>query len=678
MAPTRTHELGASQKTSLTPAQVMGEMVKRKTYCAWLEEKGRRETWDETVGRAVRYLRNQYDLRKDSSNAKIQMDDSMWAEIHQEIFDCEVFPSMRLLQFAGKPADRSHACIYNCAFVELTCIEDFKDSMYVLLGGSGLGFSVRAETVNKLPDVLEDKHLPVKSHQVADSSEGWCDAFWYGLSAWFNGYDVTFDYSLVRPMGARLKTKGGRASGPAPLRRLLNFSRKIIRNAAGRKLSSIEVQDIMCMVGTIVVAGGVRRSAMISLSDLEDQDLANAKASSDWYKNHPQRASANNSAVYDEKPTIEELTKEMTTMYHSGSGERGILSAHMARGGRSARRRRFICENGILYLGCNPCGEIFLRSYQFCNLTENVCRMRDTKERLLRKCFLATVIGTIQASMTDMGDYLSPKWKEVTESEALLGVSLTGIQECPALQDDELLRQLRACAVETNKLMAETLGINPATAVTCVKPSGTASIVAGTSSGIHNPYAAYYIRRVRMPSTESLTQFMKAKGVPCEDAIVYKGIQEEEEEEEESDFSIVNTQTTEILSFPIKASAAAKTFAVTETAMTQLNNWLRFSTNYTEHNVSCTVTMDEDEIIPVVEWLHEHWDEVGGLAFIKRTDHTYAQAPYEAITEEEYNELYEAFPKNFTFDDFPKFETEDTTQRSGQLACSGGSCELYV
>ena len=654
---------------SLTPAQVMGQMVERRTYCAWLPEKNRRETWKEAVARTVAYLMKQYTKKHTPGTPGISSE--TWADIHRAIEEKEVLPSMRLLQFAGPAADRTQACVFNCAFIAPECLRDFAEVMYLLMCGCGVGFSVEESTVKKFPPIATQRMGgPRGVHVVPDSTEGGCDALLLGMQVWWEGGAIEFDYSQVRPEGERLRTKGGRASGPEPLRDLLNFVRRVILGAQGRTLTSLELHDILCMIGSVVVAGGVRRSAMISLSDLDDEAMAHAK-STGWFDRAPQRAAANNSAVYREKPSYETLLREMTSMHQSGSGERGILNTKAPfNGGKCPRRAAFLRACGITFLGCNPCGEIYLQSHQFCNLTEVVGRPRDTRERLREKTILGTIIGTIQASMTDFGDYLSAKWAQVTRSEALLGVSLTGIQECPAMKDAATLRNLKMTAVETNIRHASMLNIQPATAVTCVKPSGTASLVAGCTSGIHAHHAPHYIRRVRMAASDKLTAYMMEHGVPWEPALTYKNTEDTDDDD--------STYTTAVFSFPIKAPETAEVFSENRPALDQLEDWLLFSANYTEHNVSCTITIGEDELDEGTRWLLQNWDNVGGLAFLPRSDIQYQQAPYEAITEERYNELLAEFPKNFSFDDFATYETVDTTQRHAQLACSGGACALFA
>ena len=654
--------------SSLSPAQVMGQMVERRTYCAWLPEKNRRETWVEAVDRTVAYLKKQSAKCTPVGNPSIKP--AVWQSIREAIKNKDILPSMRLLQFAGKAADRTQACIFNCAFIAPECLRDFAEVMYLLMCGCGVGFSVEQTTVEKFPAVAMQCPTSHRgTHVVPDTTEGWCDALLLGMKVWWEGGDIDFDFSQVREEGARLQTKGGRASGPGPLKDLLEFTRKVIIGAQGRTLASIEFHDILCMIGSVVVAGGVRRSAMISLSDLDDEAMAHAKTTG-WFDRAPQRAAANNSAVYHEKPSYETLLKEMTTMYESGSGERGILNTKAPfNGSKCPRRAGFLRAGGIVFLGCNPCGEIYLQSHQFCNLTEVVGRPWDTLSTLQQKNVLATIVGTIQASMTDFGDYLSAKWSHVTRSEALLGVSLTGIQECPAMRDAISLRKLKLKAVETNIRYAAMLNINPATAVTCVKPSGTASIVAGCTSGIHAHHAPHYIRRVRMSASDMLTQYMMDNGVPWEPAVTYKN---EDVDDDDS------TYTTAVFSFPIKAPATAEVFSENRPAMDQLEDWLLVSTNYTEHNVSCTVTIGADELDPATKWILQNWDNVGGLAFLPRSDIQYVQAPYETISEERYTELLAEFPENFSFDDFASYETMDTTQRHAQLACSGGACAIFA
>lgn len=623
----------------------LAEFVYYRTYAKWIETENRRETWIETVDRYISFMKE---------NLKNKLKDSELEEIRNAILEQRVMPSMRLMQFAGPAARKTNVCAYNCSYIAPEKLSDFAEIMYISMCGTGVGFSVQSESVQKLPQIQKQSGVKLKTHIVADSKEGWCDALNAGLSAWFSGKDIDFDFSLVRPEGARLKIMGGKASGAAPLKQLLDFSRGKILEKQGRRLTNIDVHDICCMIGQIVVVGGVRRSAMISLSDLDDLEMRNAKTGQFWVT-APQRTMANNSAIYEEKPSTEEFMDEWLSLVKSGSGERGIFN----RGALDSQLpERRVKTNGEKYpYGTNPCGEIILKSKQFCNLSEVVCRADDTEKTLLEKIKLATILGTYQATLTNFG-YLGEEWKNNCKQEALLGVSLTGQWDCPIVRDEKILKKLRAESVRINKIYAKKFGINESTCITTTKPSGTVSQVVDSSSGMHPRHATYYIRRVRIGKTDSLFRMLKDQAIPFYPEV---GFTED-------------TASTFVIEFPVKAPDGAIT-KDSIGAIDQLEHWKMVKKNYTEHNPSTTISVGPDEWIKVGNWVYENWDYVGGLSFLPRSDHVYQLAPYEEINKATYEEMIRRVD-HIDFSKILAYEQKDETNLKQELACAGGVCEI--
>lgn len=624
----------------------LAEFVYYSTYSKWLPDKHRRETWVETVSRYIDFMRE---------ILGIKLTEAEYTEIKEAMLKMEALGSMRLLWGAGQAARATNVCAYNCSFVAPAHWQDFAEIMYILMCGTGAGFSVERQTVEMLPIIKRQSNVKLFTHVVKDSKEGWSDALSLGLNTWAAGKDIDFDYSQIRPQGARLKTMGGRASGPGPLKALLDFARAKLLSRQGRHLTTIDVHDIICKIGEVVVMGGVRRSALISISDIDDQEMREAK-NGQFYVTHPERSMANNSAVYNEKPSLTQFMDEWFNLVKSGSGERGIFN----RGSLEKQlptRRWPLFQPDYQTCGVNPCGEIILKSKQFCNLSEVVARAEDTEATLLKKVRLATILGTYQASLTNF-PYLSPEWKNNCEQEALLGVSITGQWDCPAVRNSETLNKMRELAVEVNKEYAKRFGINPATAITCVKPSGNGSQLFDSSSGMHPRHAPYYIRRVRIEKHNPLFMMLKDMGVPY-----YPEVGQTEA-----------TANTFVLEFPIKSPAGA-IIRRDVSAMDLLAHWKMLKTKYTEHNPSVTISVGGDEWLKVGSWVYENWDLVGGLSFLPRDEHVYQLAPYEEITKEKYEELASQFPE-IDFSKIVAYEYEDQTEGSKELACVSGACEL--
>ena len=612
-------------------------------YARWLEKEQRRETWAETV---ERYMENVV--------IPVLGKDSFVNQIEQAILNLEVMPSMRAMMTAGKALDRDNTSGYNCSYLPVDDPKSFDEAMFILLCGTGVGFSVERQYVQKLPDVPELYESDTKII-VKDSKEGWAKAFRQLLALLWAGEIPQWDVSQVRPAGARLKTFGGRASGPAPLVDLFNFTIKVFKGAQGRKLSSIECHDLMCKVGEVVVVGGVRRSAMISLSNLSDDRMRHAK-SGDWWTNNPQRALANNSVSYTEKPDSLSFMREWMALVESGSGERGVFNREASKKQAAKYDRR----DPSFDFGTNPCSEIILRPYQFCNLTEVVVRSADNYGDLARKVKIATVLGTIQSTFTKF-PYLRKIWKDNTEEERLLGVSLTGIMDNPLLTRknhgiSKTLNSLRELAVETNRNMADNLGINPSTAITCVKPSGTVSQLVDSASGIHARHSRHYIRTVRGDNKDPLTQFMKDQGIPNEPCVM-------------------KPDQTTVFSFPIKSPPQA---IVTDkiSAIEQLEMWLTYQRHWCEHKPSVTINVKNDEWFEVGAFVYRHFDEMSGVSFLPYNEHTYQQAPYQEITKHEYKQLSSIMPEKIDWSLLTDYEKEDMTNSSQTFACSGDVCEV--
>lgn len=626
----------------------LGEFIYYRTYSRWIEEEERRETWIETVDRYVNFMKE---------NLGKNLSEDEYKEIREAILKQEVMPSMRFLWSAGDAARKTNVAGYNCSYIAPTKIQDFAEIMYLSMCGAGVGFSVEQQTVQMLPQIKKQTGKKLSTHTIEDSKEGWADALTIGMKAWFDGKDIDFDFSKVRPEGSRLKTMGGKSSGPGPLRSVLDFTRRKILSNQGKRLSSINVHDIICKIGEVVVMGGVRRTALISLSDLDDQEMRYAKTGQ-FYLTEPQRSMANNSAVYNEKPRASVFLSEWIALARSGTGERGIFN----RGGLKAQlpaRRWKIFKNYSETSGSNPCGEIILRSKEFCNLSEVVARAEDTKEKLLKKMRLATIIGTYQSTLTDF-PYISKEWKKNCEEERLLGVSITGQWDCPIVRDAEMLRRMKELAIKINAEYADRFGINPSAAITCVKPSGTVSQLVDASSGLHQRHAKYYIRRVRIAATDSLFRMLRDQKIPYFSEVGQYG----------------ENITTYVLEFPVKAPEGS-VVRNDLSAIEQLEHWKMVKENYTEHNPSVTISVGENEWIAVADWLYERWDIVGGLSFLPREDHAYTLAPYEEITEEKYNVLMKEFP-NVDFSQILLYEKDDETQGAKELACVGDVCELTM
>jgi len=623
----------------------LGEFIYYRTYSRWIEEEGRRETWTETVERYMNFM-------KEKLGDKLK--EAEYKEVRDAIFFHEAMPSMRLLQFAGPAARRNHACAYNCSFSAPQSFQDFAEIMFLSMSGCGVGFSAESYSAQSLPQVKHQTGKKVK-YVIEDSREGWADSFAFGMKNLFEGTDVEFDYSKLRPAGARLKTTGGKSSGPDPLRQIHDFTRNKILSKQGGHLTNLDVHDIVCQIGMGVVSGGVRRTALISISDLYDSDIRDAKKGQFWMS-EPQRSLANNSAVYLNKPSNEEFLKEWLALVQSRSGERGIFN-------RGGLRKTFPESRAKLSadwwdkFGTNPCGEIILRPKQFCNLTEVVARNTDKEVDLMRKIRVATIIGTYQASFTDFV-YLSEDWKKNCEEEALLGVSITGMWDCPVVRKPEVLRRLREETVKVNKVYAKRFGINASAAITTVKPSGNLSQTVDCSSGMHARHSQYYIRRVRISATDALFKMLKDQGVPYHPEVG----------QTEAD------ATTYVMDFPVKAPKNS-IFKDDMSAMDQLEFWKNVKENYTHHNPSVTISIGDDEWIEVANWLYKNWDLIGGLSFLPRDNHVYQLAPYEAIDEKRYNEL----AKRYEHIDFSKiviYEKVDTTDVKKELACASGVCSI--
>lgn len=647
-------ELAAESKKYFA-GNPLGEFIYLRTYARWIKEENRRETWIETVDRYVNFMRE---------NIGEKLTPAEYDELRTAILNQEVMPSMRLMQFSGEPARRCNTCAYNCSFIAPTKLTDFAEIMYLSMQGCGVGFSAESEYVEQLPQIKKQTNTKLPTHVVEDKKEGWCDALTLGLETWYIGSDIDFDYSQVRPAGARLAVMGGKASGPEPLRALLAFARERILARQGRRLRTIDVHDIICKIGECVVAGGVRRTAMISLSDLDDSDLRDAKKGQ-FYMTDPHRSVSNNSAVYEQKPDNTELLDEWVALMKSGSGERGIFNRGTLHQSMPKRRLEHFAETGFLDsdgvvqgpIGTNPCGEIILQSKQFCNLSEVIARPQDTKESLVRKARLAAILGTYQSSLTNF-KYISKDWSNHCQQERLLGVSVTGQWDSDEARKPENLQAIRDTAVKTNEEYAKRFGIEPSLSVTAVKPSGTVSQTFNCSSGIHPRHSQYYIRRVRISATDALFKMLKDQGVPY-----YPEVGQTTE-----------NATTYVLEFPV-AAPDSKAYKDDLSALEQLEYWKNVKVNFTEHNPSATISVGEDEWIDVVHWIAENWDIIGGLSFLPRFDHVYQLAPYEAITKERYEEMRAAFP-DIDYAKLTQYEHTDETEQKREMACAGGLCDV--
>ncbi len=613
-------------------------------YARWKDDEQRRENWGETVDRYFDYMSNHL-----KNNHSYTITKALKEKMTTQIMNLGVMPSMRALMTSGPALDRCHVGGYNCSYIPVDSPRSFDECMYILMCGTGVGFSVERENVDKLPIVNEHFEDSTTIIKVADSRPGWAKSLRELIAMLYVGQVPTWDTSEVRPAGARLKTFGGRASGPAPLIELFHFCIQKFKGAKGRRLFPIECHDLMCKIGEVVVVGGVRRSALISLSNLGDDQMRHAK-SGQWWENEGQRALANNSVAFKGKPEMGTFMREWTSLYESKSGERGIFNRQAAKVKALENGRR----DADHYFGCNPCSEIILRPYQFCNLTEVVCRVTDDLVSLKEKVRIATILGTFQSTLTNF-KYLRKIWKDNTEEERLLGVSLTGILDCP-IWNEEILQILRDVAVETNKKMAKDLGIPQSTAITCVKPSGTVSQLVDSASGIHARHNDYYIRTVRGDNKDPLTQFMKDSGIPSEPCVM-------------------KPDSTTVFSFPMKSPSGATT-RTEMSAIEQLEYWLMFQRHWCEHKPSVTVSVKEDEWMRVGAWVYDNFDEVSGISFLPFSDHTYAQAPYQDITGEEYEQAYKQMPPSIDWSKLADYEKEDTTSGGRELACTADACEM--
>ena len=615
--------------------------IHKSRYAKYHEGSGR-ESWDDTVTRfSVNVIRD-------------MVDPATKYKLEQAILGLEVMPSMRSLMTAGAAADRDNTCMYNCSYLAVDDLKSFDEAMFILLCGTGVGFSVERQSISKLPEIPQlfesETNIVVK-----DSKEGWAKSLRQLIALLYSGEIPTWDVSKVRPAGAPLKTFGGRASGPAPLVDLFNFTINTFRKASGRKLNSVECHDIMCKIGEVVVVGGVRRSAMISLSNLSDDRMRSAKSGA-WWENNPQRALANNSVSYTEKPDNLSFMKEWMALVESGSGERGIFNREASKKQAAKNGRR----DPNYEFGTNPCSEIILRPSQFCNLTECVVRATDTLETLAEKVRLATILGTIQSSFTKF-PYLRKQWTDNTEEERLLGVSLTGIMDNPLMTLknkglDKTLAHLKEVAVATNAHWAGIFGIPIATAINCVKPSGTVSQLVDSSSGIHARHSPYYIRTVRGDNKDPLTQFMKDQGIPNEP-------------------DVFKPEQTTVFSFPQKAPQGA-TCTADMTAIEQLQMWLMYQRNWCEHKPSVTINVKGDEWLEVGAFVYKHFDEMSGVSFLPFNEHTYQQAPYQDCDKITYKDMLNKMPKTIDWSKLSEYESEDNTSGSQTLACSGDACEI--
>ena len=630
-------------------------------YARWKEDEDRRETWPETVSRYFDYMSDHLS-KKHNYNLK----DGLRKELEEAVLTQQIMPSMRALMTSGPALDRCHVGGYNCSYIPVDSPRAFDECMYILMCGTGVGFSVERNNIDKLPIVNETFHETDTVIKVGDSRPGWAKSLRELIAMLYAGQIPKWDVSEVRPAGARLKTFGGRASGPAPLIDLFNFCIDKFKGAAGRRLYPIECHDLMCKIGEVVVVGGVRRSALISLSNLNDDQMRHAKTGEWWdepdknIKREGQRALANNSVAYKEKPQMGTFMREWLSLYESHSGERGIFNRESAKRQAASNGRR----DPDHQFGCNPCSEIILRPYQFCNLSEVVVRSTDNIETLENKVRLATILGTFQATLTDF-KYIRKIWKDNTEEERLLGVSLTGIMDNQLMSGKSamhgmniknILTSLKDTAIETNEKMSKSLGIPQAAAITCVKPSGTVSQLVDSASGIHARHNPYYIRTVRGDNKDPITQFMIAQGIPNEP-------------------DVGKPDSTTVFSFPMKSPAGAVT-RTEMSAIEQLELWLLYQKHWCEHKPSVTISVKEHEWLEVGSWVYDNFDDVSGISFLPFSEHTYQQAPYQDINSEEYDKAMEGMPAKIDWSLLSEFEKEDTTSGGRELACTAGVCEV--
>lgn len=621
-------------------------------YSRWVDEKGRRETWEETVDRYFSFFDEHL---KENYNYKVPGE--LRKELRDAVLNLDIMPSMRCLMTAGEALRRDHVAGYNCSYVAVNRVRAFDEIMYILMCGTGVGFSVERQYVEKLPTIAEEFTNSDTTIIVEDSKLGWAKAYKELISLLIGGQIPKWDLTKIRPAGARLKTFGGRASGPRPLDDLFRFTVETFRAASGRKLTSIEAHDLVCKIAEIVVVGGVRRSALISLSNLTDERMREAKSGA-WWVSNPQRALANNSVAYKEKPEIGTFMDEWVSLYKSKSGERGIFNRDATRKTVAKLGDR---RDPNYEFGTNPCSEIILRDREFCNLSEVIVRASDTEETLARKVRLATVLGTWQSTLVDFR-YLSSEWRKNCQEEALLGVSMTGIMDCHLTNGGDgmhklktVLRELRELAVKTNADYAKKIGVNPSAAITCVKPSGTVSQLTDSASGIHARHSEYYIRTVRADNKDPLCKFMKDIGFPNE-------------------ADGMKPDHTTVFSFPIKSPKSV--YRNDLTALQQLEMWLIYQENWCEHKPSVTITVREHEWLEVGAWVYAHFDKISGISFLPHSDHTYKQAPYQECSVAEYEALAAKIPTNVDWSGLCKYEKEDNTAGTQTMACSGDKCEL--
>ena len=638
------------------------EYIHLSRYARWDYDLGRRETWDETVERYFNFFSEWLEEKHE-----YKLENGERIELENSVKELNVMPSMRCLMTAGPALKKENVAGYNCSYVKVDNQRSFDEILYVLMNGTGVGFSVESEYTSQLPVVPDEFYDTDTTVVVADSKLGWARAFKEIVGLLYGGHIPKWDVSKVRPAGSPLKTFGGRASGPQPLEDLFNFTINTFKNATGRKLHPIECHDIVCKTAEIVVVGGVRRSALISLSNLNDREMRFAKHG-EWYTHNVQRALANNSVNYKEKPDVGTFMREWLSLYDSKSGERGIYNGMSAQRNVERLNERYRDGDGNFIrrrdpradFGTNPCSEIILRSREFCNLSEIVVRRRDTRESLKAKVKYATVLGTFQSTLTEF-KYLSREWKRNCDEERLLGVSLTGIMDNPLTNGskgklEELLEELRDVAYETNKEWSEKLGIPQSAAITCVKPSGTVSQLVDSASGIHARHNPFYIRTVRADNKDPLCKMMKEQGFPNEP-------------------DVTKPDHTTVFSFPMKSPKDA-VFRMDMTAIEQLNLWKTYAESWCEHKPSVTISVKDHEWVEVASWVWENFDYISGISFLPFSEHVYRQAPYQDCTEEEYNEALKNMPKNVDWAELSKYESQDYTVASQELACTAGGCEI--
>ncbi len=629
------------------------EFIHLSRYSRWLPDKGRRETWDETICRYFDFFTEHL-----KENVNYTLKDELRTELEEAVLGLQIMPSMRCIMTAGEALRRENIAGYNCSYIAVDRVQSFDEILYVLMNGTGVGFSVERQYVSQLPVVADDFNMSDTTIVVADSKLGWAKSLKELVGMLYVGQIPRWDLSKVRPAGAPLKTFGGRASGPEPLESLFKFAVSLFQNASGRKLSSLECHDLVCKIAEIVVVGGVRRSALISLSNLSDDRMRHAKTGQ-WWNTEPQRALANNSACYTEKPDMGVFMDEWKALYESKSGERGIFN-RMSAVTMAAKNGRRNTED--YEFGTNPCSEIILRNREFCNLSEVVVRANDTKHSLLNKVRLASILGTFQSTLTNFR-YVSAAWKRNCEEERLLGVSLTGIMDSKITNGKasltslpEVLQELKSVAVDTNLKYSKELGINQSTAVTCIKPSGTVSQLTDSASGIHARHNPYYVRTVRGDKKDPLTRMMMDEGFPVED-------------------DVMNPSHTSVFSFPVKVDKNA-VFRTDMSAIEQLELWKVYQENWCEHKPSVTISVKEDEWLEVGAWVYKNFDFMSGVSFLPFSEHTYKQAPYQDCTKEEYEILLQRMPKKVEWEKLAEYEQTDMTIGAQELACAAGFCEI--